>query len=416
MRRLYFVVSFLLLSSNGCGSAGGDTTGTGGAVGNGGATGGVVGATGGIGGAGGESGGGAGIGGKGTGGAGGTSGAAGSNGPDGGALPLDGGGSIQALPLSTNDLVFDSTRGVLYATNNGTPDAGNSVLTIDPASAKVTATLPIGGLPTVLAISDDGSALYVGVSTPGGSFSPTPQIDGANTVCRIDLASTTAGPLVSLGSTNITAGQIAAVPGSSTQFMVSLRQPEVTPEFAGLALYDSSTLLAHWNYPYTTDNITFSGPSTLFGCSSTTEPSELVQFSVTAAAITPRMTVSGLITNGGARITANGGWIFASDGQTVSAVTMASVGTYNDTAAKAPLISVVPAADGTNVWFLGEPNMGGPTLLQFDRTTFQLLRTISLAPGYIEGNLYGLTGLVQWSPTGFAFRSYSNIFLVTVPN
>jgi hypothetical protein len=77
-------------------------------------------------------------------------------------------GTFQALPLKVNDLVFDSTRGVIYGSMSPTATAGNSVLTIDPASGTVTRELPVGGLPSVLAISDDRSALYVGVDTPAG--------------------------------------------------------------------------------------------------------------------------------------------------------------------------------------------------------------------------------------------------------
>ena len=96
----------------------------------------------------------------------------------------------------TNDLVADSKRGLLYASMN---DAGKSVVTIDPASGTVTGALPVGGLASVLAINDDCSALYVGINTPAGPPTPTPNIDGADSIRRIDLASRTAGPPVSLG-------------------------------------------------------------------------------------------------------------------------------------------------------------------------------------------------------------------------
>ena len=119
------------------------------------------------------------------------------------------------------------------------------MLTIDPVSGTVTRALPVGNFPSVLAISDDGSALYVGIARPLRPH--TPQIDGADSVRRIDLASMTAGPPVSLGMnllSKLSAGQIAAVPGSSTRYMVSRRQPGFQPDFAGLALYDGNTMLA----------------------------------------------------------------------------------------------------------------------------------------------------------------------------
>ena len=328
---------------------------------------------------------------------------------DAGPLPLEGGGSIRSLAFSTNDLVFDPSRGVLYATMNPTGDAGNSVLTIDPTSATVTGALPVGSNPSVLAISDDGSSLYVG-------------IDGAHSVCRVDLASMTVGPLLSLVQNNADrnpsiASQIAAVPGSSTQYVVSRTQ---RGGFPGLSLYDGDTLLTTLDNLLAGDSITFTDSSTLFGLG-TLSPSDLVRFSVTATTITPGQDVKGLITGGNSRITSNGGWVFAADGQTVSAATLAAVGTYNASITPTgpnPVVipsAVLPDADGTNVWFLRGPDR---VLLDFDRTTFLLRRSISLDPvsADVDLRLGNASALVRWSSTGLAFRTISAIYVLTVPN
>ena len=334
---------------------------------------------------------------------------------DGGPWPLDGGGSIQSLTLSTNDLVFDPKRGVIYATQNPSGDAGSSVLTIDPASVKVTGALPVGGQPTVLAISDDGSALYVGINTPG--------VAGADSVRRIDLTTMTAGPAVTLGSNTIstfTPGRIAAVPGSSTRYVVSLIQPGVIPPFAGLALYDGTTLLSQLDAFYGSgDSITFADPSTLIGCSNGQEPSELIEYSVTTAITpVPGGKVSGLLTGGQTtQITFNGGWIFANDGQTVSAKTFGLVGTYDDSIiATFTNAAAVPDPDGADVWFLRTADDRVAALLDFDRATFQPRRTISLAPVTVDSDLGNATALVQWSPTGFAFKTYSKVYVMTAAN
>jgi hypothetical protein len=295
------------------------------------------------------------------------------------------------------------------------------VLTIDPGSATVTGALPVGGIPGVLAISDDGSALYVGISTPAAPSTPLPAIDGADTVRRIGLASMTAGPAVSLGSNSLsklTAGQIAAVPGSSTQYMVSRRQPGFAPEFAGLALYNGTTLLTQLDSFYGSgDSIAFSDPSTLFGCSNDQDPSQVTRYSVTSAAITAGMKLNGLIAGGEAsRITANAGWVFASDGQTFNATTMAWVGTYDDGNGNTRMFSraaAVPDPDGANVWFLRTAS--SPAVLDFNRANFQLSRTISLAPVTDDGDLPNASAFVQWAPTGFAFRTYSKVYVMTIP-
>jgi hypothetical protein len=390
------------------GSAGGGVSGSGGNGGRAGA--GAGGSAGSVGGVGGSAGGGA-------------SGAFGTGGFGGAAItqPIDGGGTIQSLPISTNDLVFDSTRGVLYASMNRTTDGGNSVLTIDPASGTVTRALPVGGLPSVLAISDDCSALYVGINTPAAPPTATPQIDGADSVVRIDLVSMTAGPPVSLGENNgskLTAGQIAAVPGSSTQYMVSRRHPGSIPDFAGLALYDGNTLLTQLDSFFGRgDCIAFIDRSTLVGCSNDQAPSELVRYRLTSTAITPGLSVRDAIAGGAStRIAFGSGWIFASDGHAVNATTLQPLGRYGEKLiAASSSVAPVPDPDGTNVWFLGWAN-GSKALLAFERTTFQLSRTIPFGPLEYDWDLPNASPLVRWSPTGFAFRTYQKLYVIKLPN
>jgi hypothetical protein len=458
MHRLGLVVSVSVLVLMGCGSGGGGA-GTGGSMAPGGSAG-QAGAAG-MGGAAGKSGGGgaggAGIAGangaagaagthgaagtNGGGGAAGTQGAAGNTGAagnqgagatgsggqgvDGGVLQLDGGGSVQALPIVANDLAFDSTRDVLYATTNLNPDAG-VVLSIDPPSAKVTGTLPVGGIPGLLAISDDDSALYVGINTPD-TPELFPGIDGGNTVRRIDLTTMTPGPAVSMGtntSTKLTAGQIVARPGSSTQYMVSLRQPGFTPDYAGLALYDGTKLLASLSSFYGSgDTIAFATPSVLIGCSNFQSASQLIEFAVNTNTIPGMESItatsakaSGLITDGQkTQIVTGGGLIFANDGQTVDETHLIQVGTYSDSIlAKYPGPAPVLDPNGMDVWFLRTADPSKPALLDFDRTTYTLRRSISLA-SLLDSYIESATALVQCPPTGFAFLTDSKIYLLTLP-
>ena len=347
-------------------------------------------------------------------------GVAGSGGGAGG-LPGVASGSIRSLLLYTNDLVFDPKRGVLYATTSVAP-GGGAVVTIDPGSATFTNTLAVGGIAGVLAISDDASALYVGISTPNAPSTPTPGIDGGDTVRRIDLASMTVGAAVSLGSnslTKLTAGEIAAVPGSSTQYIVARRQPQIAPEFGGLALYDGTTLLTQLDAFYGSgDSIAFSDPATLFGCSNDLSPSQVTRYGVTSAAITAGMKLNDLIAGGEAtRITADAGWVFAGDGQTFNATTMAWVGTFDDGNGNDRMYSraaPVPDPDGANVWFLRTAR--SPAVLDFNRSNFQLSRFISLAVIADDADLSNASAFVQWAPRSFAFRTHSTVYLMTVPN
>jgi hypothetical protein len=55
-------------------------------------------------------------------------------------------------------------------------------------------------------------------------------------------------------------------------------------------------------------------------------------------------------------------------------------------------------------------------LLDFDRTTFQLRRTVPLGPLPGDTDLGNASPLVRWSPTGFAFRTYEKVYLIKLPN
>jgi hypothetical protein len=333
----------------------------------------------------------------------------------GGAPPIET-GAFQALPLKVNDLVFDSTREVIYASMSPTATAGNSVLTIDPASGTVTRELPVGGLPTVLAISDDRSALYVGVDLPAGPGTPTLPLRGADSVRRIDLGSMTAGPPVLVGN-GYSAGQLAAVPGSSAQYMVSRRQLGTTPEFAGLALFDGNTMLAELDSFFSEgSSIAFIDRSTLIGCSNNLSPSALERYSVTSTAITPGTYVRDIVSGGeGTRIALGSGWVFASDGHALNATTLQPLGRYTDPLTfRLSRVAPVPDPDGAKVWFLSLADGTNLALLAFDRTSFQLRRKILLGP--LADFLSNASALVRWSPTGFAFRTDEKLYLVKLPN
>jgi hypothetical protein len=77
--------------------------------------------------------------------------------------------------------------------------------------------------------------------------------------------------------------------------------------------------------------------------------------------------------------------------------------------------AVLPDADGANVWFLRGPDR---VLLDFDRTTFLLRRSISLDPvsADVDLRLGNASALVRWSPTGLAFRTISAVYVLTVPD
>jgi hypothetical protein len=125
---------------------------------------------------------------------------------------------------------------------------------------------------------------------------------------------------------------------------------------------------------------------------------------------------SGLITDGQkTRIVTGGGLIFANDGQTVDETHLIQVGTYSDSIlATYPGPAPVLDPNGMDVWFLRTADPSQPALLDFDRTTYTLRRSISLA-SLFDSYIESATALVQCPPTGFAFLTDSKIYVLTLP-
>lgn len=301
--------------------------------------------------------------------------------------------SVQCIALATSDLVLDSTRTVLYASVMSTsPVFGNSVVRIDPSTVAVTGTVLAGSNPDALALSDDATSLYVG-------------LDGSASVLRIDPVTGYLDAPVYLGASQNegprTAGEILAVPGSSTQYVVSRRVAGVSPSFAGLALYDGATLLGEWNGFVGGESIAFVSPSILYGYNNEDTGFDLFEFSVGATGITEMADTMGVVTGFSTTIAAQDGWVFATNGVAVNGSNMEPAGQY---AASGP---VWPSTDETDVWFL----TSGPTLVDFDRATFLQTLSISLPAGAGGGSPQSLLG---WSSASFVFRTPSSVCIVSI--
>ncbi len=142
--------------------------------------------------------------------------------------------NLATIAQPTNDLVLDPRSGHLWASVPSTdPAHGNSVIEVDPATQTILTSIFVGSEPTSLALSDDGSALYV-------------SLQGASKIARVDpvgkkLASTfDVVPVVPLNSPY--AGYMSVMPGDPNVLAVS----EVDRYDSGLAsgcIYSNGALL-----------------------------------------------------------------------------------------------------------------------------------------------------------------------------
>src|SRR6185312_988186 len=87
------------------------------------------------------------------------------------------------VPAYGLHMAAGSGRNLLYRAANAQAWAHpSSIVTVDPAAAAVTSIVPVGNDPQPLALSDDGTALWVGLAgehrvrrmTPGTTPTPGP--------------------------------------------------------------------------------------------------------------------------------------------------------------------------------------------------------------------------------------------------
>jgi DNA-binding beta-propeller fold protein YncE len=138
---------------------------------------------------------------------------------------------VQVLPFQTRDLLFNPVDGRIYASVPGTvPTYGNTVTAIDPATGALGPSVFVGSEPGKLALSDDGTTLYVALR-------------GAPAVRVVDLTTLTAGLQFTLGSDPFAgpfyADDMAVQPGHPNVVAVSLTYLDLTPGHAGVAIFDN---------------------------------------------------------------------------------------------------------------------------------------------------------------------------------
>ena len=154
--------------------------------------------------------------------------------------PAPGGGTTAAqvftafVPIVNNSAVYNPANGLYYLSIPSSAGApyGNSVVSVDPATGVIGNPILVGSEPNKLAISSDGTVLWVG-------------LDGAGAVRQINLTTNTAGPQFSLGGNSTsyytppTALALAALPGSPNSVVVS---SSVNTGLPTIAIFDSGVL------------------------------------------------------------------------------------------------------------------------------------------------------------------------------
>jgi Abnormal spindle-like microcephaly-assoc'd, ASPM-SPD-2-Hydin/Beta-propeller repeat len=221
--------------------------------------------------------------------------------------------------------VFEPHAQLIYAAvSKDSSTYANSVVAIDPVLMQVVKTIPTGNGPDAIAVSDDGSLLYVGlddtysvtqISLPGGA---------QNFTVVLPSPDASAYP-------NIVAGALKVVPGHPHAWLASLYMAE-SDGGVGIAVFDDSTvrptIVDRTNSPNPkVDAFVFtSDPSVVYSTQLAQSPPDMSAFQIDASGIKFKAISQPAV--GGGVLQSDGKQIYVSNGEVVDPSTLAIVSTY----------------------------------------------------------------------------------------
>jgi sugar lactone lactonase YvrE len=293
--------------------------------------------------------------------------------------------------LTVRHLLSDAARGKIYATVPGSvPGIGNSVAIIDPASATIASTVPVGSEPDAMALSTDGAYLYVG-------------LDGAGSVARVNLATNAVDQTFSVGADSSfgaeTAQSISVSPTNSSLIAVA--------HASDVAIFSNGAMLPNTTQPgegSATVAFCDSG-STLYGYDSQATGFGFYTMSVDSSGVQQIGDVSGLI-GGIANIICDTNVIYASTGYAVDPLTNTQLGVFSGLMVEAGM-----AVDDANkkVFFLNTtPSTNAVSIEGFSQTSYSRTGTLPVTSATSPGR-----DLVRWGSNGFAVATQNQVLVLT---
>lgn len=291
------------------------------------------------------------------------------------------------VDLPNRAVIGDPVRGALYASIPSSASSyANSLVKIDPLSGSVVDDIFLGSEPDALAISDDGSYLYVGFL-------------GAQRVARIQLSTFEhAGDLVLPSSSFGTARpeDIVVIPGRPQTVAVSVRNTCCSPRHEGVVLFEGTTMLTRRTQGHTGSNRIVPGPDAqfMYGFNNETTEFGFRRIAVLSDGLVETQ-VTSMFGGFGSEITPAGGYVVTDGGAVISTYDFSLVGSLPVSGPVAP-----------------DPSAGRIHVLQSEETlwtfSFSSLAYIGSAPV----NASGLSVMTRWGTNGLAMGAGNRILIV----
>ncbi|HEU0014509.1 MAG TPA: IPT/TIG domain-containing protein [Longimicrobium sp.] len=291
--------------------------------------------------------------------------------------------STRTVDLPAGDVVYDPHSGRLYASIRASADAhANSVVAIDPLTGAVVDEVGVGSNPGRLALSDDGSTLWVAM-------------EGTGEVRRLSLPGLSLGTAFSVDPDRVE--DMRVMPGHPGTLAVARRNTCCSPAHEGVVIFDDGVPRPVATPGHTGSNtIAFGGTgAVLYGYDTGTSSAALYTMRVDAGG------VSIVRATGGFNL---GYWLQYAAGRLYARASVVDAGR---------LVSVGSFAGGYGSSVAVDAALGRAFLVDmwdnalevFDLNTFQLLGSESLG---------GMTGghLVRWGTDGLALSDGSQIHIL----
>lgn len=306
------------------------------------------------------------------------------------------------LALANDDIVYSPHDSVLYASVPASVmgSLGNCIVGIDPITGNLMRQIPVGSQPNKIAISDDGSQLFVG-------------LDGAGAVRQVNLTTRQAGQQFSLGggpgvyNPPFTAAALAVLPGEPNSVAVFSSDGIVTIYDSGVARPKDSSGLINTYFDQNYGALTFGATaSTLYVSAAPFQGVE--KFTVDSTGITGATSFPVGSGANGVNIQYDNGRLYLGSGIVLDANTGTQLGTFSagtNQTASGPIVS-----DSTlNLAFVGYTpfTSSSAEVLAFYESTFNSSGTINVTG--VNGNFQEIS---RWGQNGLAVAAPLQIYVL----
>ena len=304
------------------------------------------------------------------------------------------GTTIAVYPTGGNDLKWDANASKLYVSMPGIQGTqGDSIAVVDPLARTVSQTAFVGSEPDRLAVSSDGSYLYLG-------------LDGQNAMEQLTLPGLAVNHAWNLGADSFSgpyyALDIEAAPGAPQTTAAILAYFDVSPSAASVQIYDNGTargtgLSATFNaYEW----LQWGGDDSTLYAVDQSVPQSFFALSAGSSGATLSQDYNGILNGYSPTIhyDAGTGMVYTDAGQVInptSGTVVASLGASG---------IAVPDSTLDRVFILGQTaaqaGTHNYTIESFDETKFTAVGSVAI------DNVVGTpTALVRWGSDGLAFTT-----------